>query len=101
LALVLDGSQPLWLAFGFCQNQKQLKAQTKGTLNEKRGEKHKIWFLPQNLASLRESRPQDLAKSSLGRPGWSLAGLLLPSILPCTFIREERDKCHTCFSKEN
>jgi hypothetical protein len=33
LALASAGSQALWLAFGFCQKQKQLKAPTKGTLN--------------------------------------------------------------------
>jgi hypothetical protein len=31
--VALDDSQALWLAFGFCQKQKQLKAPTKGTLN--------------------------------------------------------------------
>jgi hypothetical protein len=33
LAGTLDGIQPLWLAVGFWQKQKQEKGPTKGTLN--------------------------------------------------------------------
>jgi hypothetical protein len=33
LVVALNDSQALWLAFGFCQKQKQLKGPTKGTLS--------------------------------------------------------------------
>jgi hypothetical protein len=40
LFVTLNGSQALWLAFDFCQKQKQLKAPTKGTLNKRKHEYH-------------------------------------------------------------